>query len=288
MRILSKRIRRIIIVFSVIFCLSIGFVAWGIVENNSPKITDYIVNSDNLPNAFKGYKIAQISDFHNAEIGDGNKKVLKLLEFANPDIIVLTGDLIDSRRTNIDVAVDFAKKANEIAPCYYVSGNHESRLDDFDGFASRLESVGVTVLKNQKLRLADGEEYITLIGIEDPAFTNEYPSDKDAEYMERTLDSLLSEDDGFTVVLSHRPELLTSYSKCDVDIVFSGHAHGGQFRIPFIGGVYAPGQGFFPKYTQGVIANKTTNLVISRGVGNSSFPLRINNRPEIVVVELQK
>ena len=288
MKKLSKRLVRIIIIFSIILCLVAGFVVWGIIENNSPKITDYTIKSDNLPEGFKGYKIAQISDLHNTKIGKDNEKVLNLLKSANPDIIVLTGDLIDSRKTKIEVAVNFAKKANEIAPCYYVSGNHESRLDDFDGFASKLEAVGVTVLRNQKVRLADGDEYITLIGIEDPAFTNDYPSDNDAAYIEKTLGDLVAEDDGFTVVLSHRPELLTSYSKFGVDVVFSGHAHGGQFRIPFVGGVYAPGQGFFPKYTQGIITDKNTNLVISRGVGNSSFPLRINNRPEIVVVELQK
>lgn len=288
MRKLSKRVWYILIIFSVVFTLVLGFVVWGLVENNSPKITNYTVRSDSLPSSFKGYKIAQVSDFHNAEIGKDNEKVLNLLKSANPDVIVLTGDLIDSRKTKIDVAVNFAKRANEIAPCYYVSGNHESRLENFDDFSTKLKNVGVTVLKNQKVRLFEGEEYITLIGIEDPAFTNGYPSDKDSEYIEQALGELIAEDDGYTVVLSHRPELLTSYSKSGVDIVFSGHAHGGQFRIPFVGGLFAPGQGYFPKYTQGVIVEDNTNLVISRGVGNSAFPFRINNRPEIVVVELQK
>ena len=90
------------------------------------------------------------------------------------------------------------------------------------------------------------------------------------------------------MVLSHRPELLSSYAKGGVDLVFSGHAHGGQFILPLIGGLYAPGQGFFPKYTQGIITQDRTNLVISRGVGNSAFPFRLNNRPEVVLVTLQK
>lgn len=288
MKKLSKRKRFILIILSVVFALILGISTWGVIENNSPRLTKYTVKSSDLPDSFKGYKIAQISDLHNAEIGEGNKKVLELLTLADPDIILLTGDLIDSRKTKIDVAVEFAKKACEIAPCYYSAGNHESRLDDFGGFVRQLESVGVTVLQNQKVRLMDEAEYITLIGITDPAFVNGYPSDGDGEYMEKTLSKLSSSSDEFRVVLSHRPELLDAYSKCEADVVFSGHAHGGQFILPLIGGLFAPGQGFFPKYTQGVITEGKTNLVISRGVGNSSFPFRLNNRPEVVLVELQK
>ena len=288
MKRISKRLRLIIIIKSVISFIAISVVTWGLIENKSPKLTNYSIQSSRLPDSFDGYKIAQVSDLHNATIGKENVKVLDLLRIAEPDAILLTGDLIDSRKTKIDVAINFAKKANEIAPCYYVSGNHESRLEDFDGFAKQLESVGVVVLKNQKIRLADGSDYITMIGIEDPAFTNTYPSDNDHEYMDQTLKFLQEDSDGFTVVLSHRPELLSSYSKAGVDLVFSGHAHGGQFVIPLIGGLYAPGQGFFPKYTKGVITDKNTKLVISRGVGNSAFPFRINNRPEVVLVTLKK
>ena len=288
MKAISKRMRVLIIIVSIFLLLITLFVTWGIIENNSPILTKYTVKSQRLPESFRGYKIAQISDLHNAEIGTENQKVLKLLKDADPDIIVLTGDLIDSRKTKIDVAVNFAKKANQIAPCYYASGNHESRLTNFDVFTSKLEAVGVTVLKNQKLRLEDSGEYITLIGVEDPAFYNEYPSDSDGDYMRKTLQSLISDDDVFRVVLSHRPELINVYAECGLDLVFSGHAHGGQFILPLIGGLYAPGQGFFPKLTQGVIAKDSTKLVISRGVGNSAFPLRINNRPEVVLVELQR
>ena len=288
MKRVSKRLRLMIIILSIMALLAAIVVSWGMIENKSPVVTRYNVQSDRLPKEFSGYKIAQVSDLHNATVGKENVKVLELLKSVAPDIIVLTGDLIDSRKTKIDVAINFAKKANEIAPCYYVSGNHESRLDDFDDFAKRLESVGVIVLKDQKLRLVDGDSYITMIGVQDPAFTNTYPSDNDGEYMEKTLKALKGSDDGFTVLLSHRPELLTTYSSCDVDLVFSGHAHGGQFILPLIGGLYAPGQGFFPKYTQGVITDKNTNLVISRGVGNSAFPFRLNNRPEVVLVTLEK
>ncbi len=288
MKKISKRLRLIIILVSIIAFIALSVVSWGLIENNSPVLTKYEVKSERVPELFRGYKIAQISDLHNKTIGKNNQKVLDLLKQADPDIIVLTGDLVDSRKTKIDVAVDFAKRAMEIAPCYYVGGNHESRLNNFDVLISELEDVGVIVLKNQKLRLVESDEYITLIGLQDPAFTNEYPSENDDEYIEETLGALVEESDGYTVVLSHRPELFASYSKCGVDLVFSGHAHGGQFIIPFVGGFYAPGQGYFPKYTQGVVTSENTKVVISRGVGNSAFPFRLNNRPEVVLVTLQK
>ena len=149
MKKISKK-NRYIIAISIIIILILSVILWGFIENNCPKLTKYTIESSDLPSSFKGYKIAQISDLHNAEIGEGNQKVLDLLKTADPDIILLTGDLIDSRKTKIDIAVDFAKRACEIAPCFYSAGNHESRLGDFDSFAKQLELVGVKVLQNQK------------------------------------------------------------------------------------------------------------------------------------------
>lgn len=102
----------------------------------------------------------------------------------------------------------------------------------------------------------------------------------------RVLDNLMDDNDGYTILLSHRPELFTTYTASGVDLVFTGHAHGGQFRIPFVGGLVAPNQGFFPEYDAGLYTAETTNMVVSRGVGNSIIPLRINNRPELIVVTL--
>ena len=277
-----------LIVLSVFILIAVGVLIRGLWENNHPEITRAVIKSDRLPNSFKGYKIAQVSDLHNAKIGGDNQRVLDLIKDANPDIIVFTGDIVDSRKTDFDVAVDFAKRAEEVAPCYYVCGNHESRLTNYQTLVKRLEGVGVTVLQNQKIRLELDGEYITLLGIVDPAFYNEYPSDQDDEYVAKTLANLLRLDDGFRVALSHRPELINTYAQFDLDVVFSGHAHGGQFILPLIGGLFAPNQGLFPDYTQGVHTVENTKLVISRGVGNSAFPFRFDNRPEVVLVEFQK
>lgn len=260
--------------------------AWIVLGNTNLEITEYYVSSSRIPDAFDGFEIAQISDLHNAEFGDENKDLLVLLSQIKPDVIVLTGDLIDSRQTDIEIALDFAGTAVQIAPVYYVTGNHEARVSEYEQLKTGLTDLGVTVLENQKVQITKDGESITLMGIQDPSFRTDYLFG-DAERVSRqAITSLQNESDGFTVLLSHRPELFDLYVDTGMDLVFSGHAHGGQFRFPVVGGLVAPNQGFFPKYDAGLFIEENTTMVVSRGVGNSIVPFRINNPPEIVVVEL--
>ena len=266
-------------------CLVI-FLVWIVHGNTNLEITEYYVTSSKIPDTFDGFEIAQISDLHNAEFGDKNKDLLVLLSQIKPDVIVLTGDLIDSRHTDIEIALDFAGKAVQIAPVYYVTGNHEARIPEYEQLKTGLTDLGVTVLENQKVQISKDGESITLMGIQDPSFRTDYLFG-DAESVSRqAITSLQNESDGFTVLLSHRPELFDLYVDTGMDLVFSGHAHGGQFRLPFVGGLVAPNQGFFPKYDAGQFIKENTTMIVSRGVGNSIIPFRINNPPEIVVVEL--
>ena len=261
--------------------------AWIVLGNTNLEITEYYVTSSKIPDSFDGFEIAQISDLHNAEFGDENKDLLVLLSQIKPDVIALTGDLIDSRKTDIELALDFAGKAIQIAPMYYVSGNHEARVPEYEQLKTGLVDLGVTVLENQKVQITKDGESITLMGIQDPSFQSDYLFG-DAETVARqAISSLQNASDGFTVLLSHRPELFDLYVDTGVDLVFSGHAHGGQFRLPFVGGLVAPNQGFFPKYDAGQFIEENTTMIVSRGVGNSIIPLRINNPPELVVVELK-
>ena len=261
---------------------------WILLGNTKLEITEYFVASARIPVPFDGFEIAQISDLHNAEFGDENKDLLVLLSQIKPDVIVLTGDLIDSRHTDIEIALDFAGKAVQIAPVYYVTGNHEARVPEYEQLKTGLTDLGVTVLENQKIQITKDGESITLMGIQDPSFRTDYLFG-DAESVSRqAITSLQNESDGFTVLLSHRPELFDLYVDTGVDLVFSGYAHGGQFRLPAVGGLVAPNQGFFPKYDAGQFIEENTTMVVSRGVGNSIIPFRINNPPEIVVVELKR
>ena len=277
-----KRKMKISLVIILCFFVTI-WILWG---NTALTVTEYTLTNSRIPREFEGFRIAQISDLHNAQFGEDNEDLLRLLQSTQPDIIVITGDMIDSRRTDIQVALDFAAKAVRIAPVYYVPGNHESRVMEYEGLKTGLKDVGVTVLENDKVQLGRGDGTITVMGIRDPAFLDDYLFG-DTQAVASQAIYALQEDDGFTVLLSHRPELFELYAGADIDLVFSGHAHGGQIRIPFVGGLVAPHQGFFPRYDAGLFSKENTTMVVSRGLGNSIFPIRFHNRPEIVVVELQ-
>ena len=274
-------------IFTTVICL-ILIAIWIVWGNNQIKLTEYIITSSKVPDSFTCFEIAQVSDLHNTEFGEENTKLIELLSEVEPHIIVLTGDLIDSRHTDIEIALDFAGKAAQIAPVYYVSGNHEARVPVYEELNMGLTEAGVTVLENQKVQITRNGESITLMGIQDPSFRTDYLFG-DAESISRqAISELQNVSDGFTVLLSHRPELFELYVDTGVDLVFSGHAHGGQFRLPFIGGLVAPNQGFLPKYDAGRFDEGNTTMIVSRGVGNSIIPFRINNPPELVVVELKR
>ena len=262
-----------------------GWLLWG---NSALETTEYSVASCRMPEGFEGFRIAQISDLHNASFGNGNEKLLAALKEAKPDIIVLTGDLIDCRKLKMDVAVRFAEQAAKIAPCYYVPGNHEARIEELPKLLKGLTEAGVTVLRNEKCVLSRGGDTVTLMGIDDPSFVADYMTGDNEPVIRAALQARTEETDGYRILLSHRPEWFFVYRDFDIDLTFSGHAHGGQFRFPFMGGLIAPNQGFFPEYDAGVFTDGECSMVVSRGLGASIIPLRIGNRPELVVAQLHR
>ena len=265
----------------------IGLVVWVVWGNTALELNTYTITSSRLPENFDGYRIAHVSDLHNAQMGKDNEKVLSMLRQADPDIIAITGDLIDSRNTNLEIALQFVKEAMKIAPCYYVTGNHEARVSEYDLLKAGMVSAGVVILENDQAEINIDGNAITLIGVDDPSFQTDYLFGDSDAVINAKLTELHTDGNGFTILLSHRPELFSIYAAHDVDLVLSGHAHGGQFRIPFIGGVVAPNQGLFPEFDAGVYTDGNTNMLVSRGVGNSIIPFRVNNRPEIILVELK-
>ncbi len=281
-------IKKLIIVM-ILLIFIITFCYW---QNNNIVVTNIDYVNSKIPSGFNGYKILQISDLHNKEFGANQKNLISLTKEINPDIIVITGDLIDSRRTNKDnmnIATSYIKSAVDIVPVYYVSGNHESRSDLYDELKIIFEEYGVINMDNTHKNIQLNGVNISLLGLADICFNPidnyEYPNSPFS--FDEILGNLKTESkNNFTILLSHRPELITLYAKENIDLVFSGHAHGGQIRLPFLGGIIAPDQGFFPKYTSGIHRLNSTSLVISRGLGNSLAPQRIFNRPELVVVTL--
>ena len=268
--------------FAALLSVAFAFTAWMLWGNFAVTVSEYRIESEKLPDAFDGFRIAQVSDLHNDELGDGNSRLIAKLEKTDPDIIVITGDLIDRTRTDISVAVEFAEKAALIAPTYYVSGNHESVLsqEEYDDFCAQLTGVGVTVLENTSAVIDKDGEFITIVGVGDQNFGYE-PSNAE-------LLALKGNEYDFSLLLAHRPRDFYQYATCGFDLVLSGHLHGGQFQIPFFGGLYAPSYGLFPEYDGGTYEREGSVMIVSRGVGNSSFPIRFNNPREIVLVELVK
>lgn len=245
-------------------------------QNKHLETTHYTYAAEQLGADLEGYRIVQISDLHNAKFGKNNQKLVGRIRECEPDMIVLTGDLVDSNHTNVDRAVQFVDEIVKICPVYYVTGNHEYWLEksEYDELMDGLIGAGVVILDDQVVEISRGDAKFRLVGLDDKSLAD------------GTLEALLSDEKEFTVVLAHEPQYLVRYASIGVDLVLSGHAHGGQFKLPFVGGIVAPDQGFLPKYTAGEYYMNGTEMIVSRGLGNSVIPVRLFNFPEIVCVEL--
>lgn len=278
------------ILISILIVLAVVFAVWVIWDNQRIVVTEIEVKSERLPEKFAGYRIAHVTDLHNDEFGKENEKLLAVIEGTKPDMIAITGDLLDSRRTDLKKAINFVQKAVQIAPCYYVTGNHESRMkEEYAELEKEMQKAGVVVLRNDRQTLEKDGVQIIVAGIDDPRFV--LSTDK-VEKMEnkvgKTLDKVLEgvPKEQFTLLLSHRPELFELYCEKGLDLVLTGHVHGGQIRIPNIGGIIGPGQGLLPDYDAGLYTKDSTKMVLSRGLGQSIIPFRLNNPPELVLVTL--
>lgn len=278
--------KKLIIIFSIICLLLILCGTYFYFENTTLEVSTYQIASNKIPNEFNNYKIIQISDFHNNTSSKLTKKIVEQIKNQKPNIIVITGDLIDSTKTNVDIAIDMIKEIIEIAPIYYVTGNHEARTNEYDNLKSQMIELGVKILENEAQEIQLNNSTINILGINDPSFYKE--SDiLDSKIVKNNMENIQYNEDNFTILLSHRPEVFKIYVEKNIDLVFTGHAHGGQIRLPFIGGIIAPNQGTFPEYTDGIYREKDTTMVVSRGIGNSIIPFRVNNRPELMIVELK-
>lgn len=258
---------------------------WLYFGNTTIKVREIVVEDPSIPKEFDNYKIAHVSDLHNHY---WKGQLIEKIQKSNPDIIVITGDLIDSRRPDEYRALDFINQGLEIAPIFYVTGNHEGRHLNYLKFKGDMETLGARVLDDEFVYLEKNNSKIKLVGLNDPYFTRkteEIVTNNDI--VEYHLDQLEDNFDGYKILLSHRPELFSSYKNKKIDLTLSGHAHGGQFRIPIIGGIFAPGQGIFPKYTSGLYEEDGYKLIVSRGLGNSMIPVRVNNNPELIIVNLK-
>ncbi|HDR4424267.1 TPA: metallophosphoesterase [Bacillus cereus] len=279
---MNKKMKRIILFIVPLIGISI----FSYVQNNVISITKVDITSTKIPSTFKGFKILQISDLHNKKFGDNQDVLVQKIKSINPNIVVITGDLIDSKSYDAEVSMGLIRELVKEYPIYFVTGNHEKWSGKYNDLEKELKKHNVTVLRNEHVTIQKEEQKINLLGIDDPEFATGNRDEGNGVKNEISKAKFEMNLDTYNVLLSHRPEFLTEYADEQIDLVLSGHAHGGQVRLPFIGGLVAPNQGVFPTYTAGVYEKQNTSMVVSRGLGNSIIPQRIFNRPELVVVQL--
>ena len=227
-------------------------------------------------------RLAVVTDFHSSDNADD---VVAMVASCAPDAVLLVGDLFDDDTQNrpTERTLSLMRQLSALYPCYYVSGNHEAWTGEMDALYQQTEEAGVTVLRMSSGVLTVRGQRIALCGIPDPYEMVFSGAPDTEEQLRQALEDVDSAD--FTVLLAHRPELLAKYAQFPLDLVVSGHAHGGQVRIPgVLNGLYAPNQGWFPKLAGGAYTQDGTTLIVSRGLAVRTWLPRIFNRPEVVLM----
>ncbi len=265
----------------VVFLALVAVLAVLIYDSNTRLVTeDFTLRSMRVPQSFDGFRIVHLSDLHETEFGANNCDLISAVADADPDIIAITGDLVDKEGTESYVAT-LALELVNIAPVYYVSGNHEWAsgwtLDLFE----LLENCGVHVLRNEYEILTRGDDQIVIAGIDDP--NGPYDQKTPEELVEEIR---MAEGNKYILMLAHRNTELDTWSSLGVDAVLCGHAHGGVIRLPFTDGLVAPGQGLFPTWTDGIYTKDDTQMLVSRGLANARGIPRFLNNPEVVCANL--
>ena len=274
---MTRRKRRVLYVCIALIAAVAVFTAtlfiYSAEQNKTVIISEYTVEHDDIPAAFDGKRIVHLTDLHNKDLGG---KLEELVAAQHPDIIVITGDWIGMMDEDITPAKEQVTGLAAIAPLYFVTGNHEKESPRWQELQAHLLSCGVTVLENKAVDWTIGGDTVQLIGVFDPEFST---------HLWREFAPLVREEQ-YTVLLYHRPEYLEKAAEFDADLILSGHTHGGQIRLPLIGAVFAPNQGWFPKYDVGRFDIDDTTMIVGQGLGESVY-FRILTPPEIVTVTLK-
>lgn len=255
-----------------------------------PEVSRYRIFSPLLPNEFDGFRIVQLSDLHNKVFGGDNSPLLKPIAAEKPDVIVMTGDMISHGAPNTDKFLELVKHMTEIAPVYYVNGNHE--LSDLDGgeflrIADILAGYGAVCLDNDFADISRGESEIRICGLcytaEYYRGVREYKRGWKAFMLTDMIDFLgIKQPDMYTVLLAHNPLDFDVHAEWGADLSLGGHVHGGLVRLPFVRGIFSPERRLLPKYKEGVYRIGNSFLIASRGLGR----FRVHNPPEIVSVTI--
>ena len=285
---------KIIFIFIGIFILMYLYIKYNV---NTLEVTKYVVENKKVPKEFDGYNIVQISDLHSKLFGENNKKLIQKIKSLNPDIVVVTGDLIDGENNNYNVALDFMKEISKLYRAYYIIGNHEQKSlikkykDEYKDYFNKLHQIDFVNLDNNKVEIVKGDSNINLYGLTVPyscykyLFDNQETTSIDIDFLEEKLGKVDREQ--FNILLAHTPFYFDEYEKWGADLTLCGHVHGGIVRLPLVGGLLSPDRKFFPKYDLGKYIKNKSTMIVSKGLGGSKVLIRVNCKPEIVNIKLK-
>lgn len=276
----GKRLRRTI---AIVLLVILIFAAFDV----RMAVRRYVIDAEEITS---NVKIALVTDLHSCRYGKGQCALIKAVDDLQPDLVLLGGDIFDDDLPDENAELFLAGIAGRY-PCYYVTGNHEylSGTDRFSVMMSILQNCGVTVLSGEYVTVCVNGEAINICGVDDPEAYAAASDERKAFLEQLRRVSSASENGCYTVLLSHRPEFLDDYAHCGFDLALCGHAHGGQWRLPWIlNGLFAPNQGLLPKYAGGQYRQSDTIMIVSRGLARESTRIpRIFNRPELLLIELE-
>ena len=285
---------KIIFIFIGIFILMYLYIKYNV---NTLEVTKYVVENKKVPKEFDGYNIVQISDLHSKLFGENNKKLIQKIKSLNPDIVVVTGDLIDGENNNYNVALDFMKEISKLYRVYYIIGNHEQKSlikkykDEYKDYFNKLHQIDFVNLDNNKVEIVKVDSNINLYGLTVPyscykyLFDNQETTSIDIDFLEEKLGKVDREQ--FNILLAHTPFYFDEYEKWGADLTLCGHVHGGIVRLPLVGGLLSPDRKFFPKYDLGEYIKNKSTMIVSKGLGGSKVLIRVNCKPEIVNIKLK-
>lgn len=264
-------------------------------ESKFFQITEYKITSGKLKGLKGPIRVVFLSDLHNCSYGDKNRDLLKAIKDAHPDFIFIGGDMLVRRNgTSYESTLEFLKELPGICPVYYANGNHEQKLkmeaeyfeQSYEAYQKALVSYGIHMLENASAKLDFNGKEASVTGLEIPL--KGYRKFYHCKLEPADITSCIGEaSQNYQILLAHHPGHVPLYKGWGADLILSGHFHGGVLRLPGIGGFIAPDFRLFPKYSGGIYKEGDQTIVVSRGLGVHSMPLRIFNPPELVVLNLQ-
>ena len=277
----------------------LGGVAFYKYETDSLEITKYEIENEKIPKEFNNFKIVQISDLHNKSFGKDNKRLLETIDSQNPDIVVITGDLVEGDNKDFNIALNLIDELLKKYKVYHIIGNHEQKSlikkhkELYKTYFDNLYKKNIVNLDNEKIRIKKDGKYINIYGLIIPLeyypyFFKNYEN-KNMKLEQDFINNKLGEinRDEYNILLAHTPFFFEDYEKYGVDLVLSGHVHGGIIRLPKVGGLLSPNREFFPKYDFGKYIKNNTTMLLSKGLGGSKVLIRFACKPEIVSITLK-